>query len=57
MVSDSSLVRSLVRLEVELLRRLGFDRRRASMTRMLAAVHVEEESLVPLRNVGEVPAE
>lgn len=57
MVSDPPLVRSLVRLEVELLRRLGFDRRRASMTRMLAAVHVEEESRVPLRNVGEVPAE
>ena len=30
---------------------------RDAMTRMLAAVHVEEESLVPLRNVGEVPAE
>ena len=53
MVSEPSRIRR----EVELLRRLGFDRRQDSMSRLIAAARVEERAEATQPEESEVPAE
>ncbi len=53
MVSEPSRVRR----EVELLRRLGFDRRQDSLSRLIAAARIEECAEATPAEESEVPAE